>query len=131
MSERVVLTPADEDPGGQCRHEAGEAVDGELGAVDRQAGEARRGLVVADGVERAAEAGAGEDDAEDQDRDAQEPELGRDAAQVALAEDEEPVRVAAHRAGLADALGEAAIEGQGGQRGDQRRDADAGDEPGR
>ena len=82
MSERVVLTRLTKIQAASAGHQAGEAVDGQLGAVDRQAREARGGLVVADGVERAAEAGAGQDHAEHEDGRAQEPELGRDAAQA-------------------------------------------------
>ena len=57
------------------------------------------------------------------DDDEQEPELRRHAEDLALAEDEEPFGIAAHRARLADALGEAAIERQRRQRHDQRRHA--------
>ena len=52
------------------------------------------------------------------------------AEEVLLAEDVEPVRVAAHGASLRDALREAAEEGQRRQRGDERRQPDARDEEG-
>ena len=101
--------PRDEDVAGEPRHQAGEGVDRELVAVDRDAGEARRELVVADRVERAAEGRVRQHDRREQDRDQQEPELGRHAQDLALAEAEEPLRIAAHRARLADALGQAAV----------------------
>ena len=79
MSERVVLTRLTKIQAASAGHQAGEGVDGELGAVDRQAGEARGGLVVADGVERAAEGGAGRTTPNTRMATSQEPELGRDA----------------------------------------------------
>ena len=59
----------------------------------------------------------------------QEPELGRHAQNLALAEREEPLRIAAHRARLADALGQAAIERERRKGHDQGRHADSRDEP--
>ncbi len=45
-----------------------------------------------------------------------------------LAQGGEPVGIVPYRAGLADAFGKAAIERKRGQRGDQRRDLEAGDD---
>ncbi len=104
---------ADEDDRGQARDQAGGAVDQQLGAIDLEAGEARRDLVGADRIGGAAEGGEAEDEGGDDEAEDQEPELGRHAEQVARAEHEEPFGIAAHRARLADALGEAAIERQG------------------
>ena len=97
-------------------------------ASTADAGEARGRLVGADRVGGAAERRHAEDDRRDDGRDAEEPELKGHAQHLALAEEEEPFRIAAHRAGLADAFGEAAVEGQRGQRGDQRRHVEAGDD---
>src|SRR5262245_25689007 len=47
----------DEDEAGEPAHETGKRIDRELAAIDCYAGEARRRLVVANGVERAAEGG--------------------------------------------------------------------------
>jgi hypothetical protein len=58
----------------------------------------------------------------------QDPQLRRNAEHFALAEHEEPVGIAAHRAGLADAFGKAAIEGERRQRRDQRRHLEARDD---
>ncbi len=78
--------PRDEDAAGEPGHEPGEGVDDQLVAVDRDAGEARRELVVADGVERAAEGRARQHDALTMIATSEEPELGRHAEDVALAE---------------------------------------------
>ena len=58
-------------------------------------------LVRADGIGGAAPGGQPQDQRRGQRNEAEEPELGRHAEHLALAEHEEPVRIAAHRAGLA------------------------------
>ena len=114
MSERVVETRETKITAASAGHEAGGGVDQQLGAVDRRARRSappsrwcrwrrwRGRSVVQPRIDRCDDRG---------ERPGSRAASARPST-LALAEHVEPVRIAAHRAGLADALGEAAIERQ-------------------
>ena len=104
----------------------------QLVALHRKTAEACAGLVVADGIKRSTERRPRQDRTDDHGADDYQEQLIGDrrgvAQKVLLAEGVEPLRVAAHRTSLGNALGEPAEQRQRGQRGDQRRQSDPGDE---